>query len=192
VPTNKTLNAPSITLNNTPSRSLNGALVAALLLLAFGQSAAHAEIFKSIDKHGRVVYTDRPSPSSKNSAVELPSLNTQPPIQTTTATRRPAAEAAPTYTVQIVTPAEQAQIPMGQHQVPVSLQLTPPLSANHSVQLYLDGQPFGAPGHSAQLMLDNLHRGEHTLQAAVLDQQGKELNRSGSVLFYVQRPSALN
>jgi len=165
----------------------------ALLLITFGHSALHAEIFKSVDKHGKVVYTDRPAPSDKNSAVELPSLNTQPPIQTTrTASPRATEQGAPTYLIQIMTPSEQGQIPMGQHQVPVSLQLTPQLSANHSVQLYLDGQAFGPPSHSTQLILDNLHRGEHTLQAAVVDQQGKELNRSTSVLFYVQRRSVLN
>jgi len=190
VPTEQARNALSIPPLN---KALSMTLVTALLLITFGHSPLHAEIFKSVDKHGKVTFTDRPAPSDKNSAVELPSLNTQPPIQTTrTASPRATEQDAPTYLIQIMTPSEQGQIPMGQHQVPVSLQLTPQLSANHRVQLYLDGQPIGPPSHGTQLTLDNLHRGEHTLQAAVVDQQGKELNRSTSVLFYVQRRSVLN
>lgn len=180
-------------LKNTFERIATCYLPAFCVLAACSFEAAHAEIYKSVDKHGRVVYTDRPSPSDKNSAVELPVLNTQPPVQSTAKNpTRATDEAVPNYEVLIIAPANQSQIPMGQHQVPVNLQLTPQLGADHHVQLYLDGQPFGSPSRSPQLMLDNLHRGEHTLVAAVVDKQGKALKRSASVLFYVQRRTVLN
>ena len=177
------------------NRVIKHGLAAIFLLSIFGLGLAQAEIIKTIDENGRVTYTDNPAAKKSGRAekVELPTINTQPPIKNTAgAPRRDNDQAAPTYVVLITAPVDQSQIPMGQHQIPVNLKLTPPLSANHRVQLYLDGQPSGAPSHGTQLLLKNINRGEHTLTAAVIDQKGKELKRSPSVLLYIQRRSVLN
>jgi len=189
------MHSPLKALSTPLKRVIKHGLPAVFLLSTLSLGLAQAEIIKTIDENGRVTYTDNPAAKKSGRAekVELPTINTQPPIQNTAgAPRRDTDQAAPIYEVLITAPVDQSQIPMGQHQIPVSLKLTPPLSANHRVQLYLDGQPSGAPSHSTQLLLENINRGEHILTAAVIDQKGKELNRSPGVLLYIQRRSVLN
>ena len=66
------------------------------------------------------------------------------------------------------------------------MQLTPALRAKHAIVVSMDGQKVGE-GTSTQLTLQNLPRGTHTVQAAVVDAAGVELARTEMVTFHLQR-----
>ena len=53
---------------------------AVLLCFTLFGLAAHAEIYKTVDEHGNTVYTDNPGHNDKAEPVDLPELNTQPPV----------------------------------------------------------------------------------------------------------------
>jgi uncharacterized protein DUF4124 len=56
----------------TIKRSLALLAIAALLTVA----PAHAQVYKSVDEQGRVIYTDKPSEGAKK--IDLPSVTTMP------------------------------------------------------------------------------------------------------------------
>lgn len=163
------------------------ALFLCLTLLA--TTATAAGIYKTVDEHGRTVYTDTPLPNRPAKPVDLPELNTQPPV---TPIPRPAAKPAPEqieYQVTITAPTNGTQIPMGQHEIPVSLSISPELRSGAYVQILLNGTPFGPSFKGTSTVLTEVYRGEHQLQAVVYDQDGAELARSDSITLYVQRQS---
>ena len=71
----------------------------------------------------------------------------------------------------------------------VQLELQPALQAGHQVRLYFDGAARTVPGTSFQL--DEVYRGEHTIQAEVVDESGELQIRSEGHRFYVQQTSVV-
>ncbi len=71
----------------------------------------------------------------------------------------------------------------------VSLALEPGLQAGHRVRIYLDGTPRMVAGTSFQL--EEVFRGEHNLQAEIIDEAGQLMIRSQTKRFYVQQSSVL-
>ena len=70
------------------ARLPQSALLAAALLLAI---PASAQIYKTTDEHGNVVFTDSPPPG-EGEQVELPQTNTTPPPPVVAPIERPAPE----------------------------------------------------------------------------------------------------
>ena len=68
----------------------------------------------------------------------------------------------------------------------VSLRLSPGLQSGHSIEVMMDGQSIGA-GQGTSVTLADVDRGTHTVQAAVKDNEGKEVVRSNSVIFHLKR-----
>ncbi|GAB3108213.1 DUF4124 domain-containing protein [Aestuariicella hydrocarbonica] len=149
---------------------------------------AAAEIYKSVDEHGNVIYTDNPKGNNKVNTVELPPVNTQP---ATPVYQRPTQQPSQSteYQVTIHAPQDGAQIPTGQRDIPVSLNVSPQLKQGAYIQILLNGQVFGSDFHATQFTLQGVYRGEHHLQAVVISASGEELARSDSVTIYVHRAS---
>lgn len=160
-----------------------------LCLTLLTTAAASAAIYKTVDENGRTVYTDNPPANKPVEAVKLPELNTQPPVTTPSRPAEKAVAAPVQYRVSIAAPAEGTQIPMGQHEVPVSLDISPSLRDGAYVQILLNGEPFGPTFQGSHIVLTKVYRGEHQLQAAIYSAEGEELARSNSVTLYVQRQS---
>jgi len=163
---------------------------AVALVWASGLSAA---VYKSVDAQGNVVYTDEPSGDAK--PVKLPPLSTVPAPRYKSSTQSSAdlqqsAEAS-YQQISIVSPAEDATLRDNTGAVPVDVVLEPDLNsaANHRFRYYLDGRAQGKPTESGQISFQNLDRGAHTVEAAVVDSAGRELIRSSSVQFHLHRQS---
>jgi len=151
---------------------------------------ASAAIYQSVDKDGNVVFSDEPGTDAK--PVELPPLPTytapkhKPVSQPTPAS----GEQATTYeSLVIQQPAQDATLRDNTGMVSVSAALEPKLNsaAGHRFQFYLDGAAAGGPVTSPSFSFDNVDRGAHQVEVAVIDSSGNELKRSGSVRFYLHR-----
>ncbi len=169
-------------------------LLSRLLLfpLIFLSLPALAEIYKQVDERGNVTYTDTPSDRQETEKLDLPTLNTQPALPTPERVEpKQQQDDTPdvSYRVHINAPAEGTQVPMGQSEIPVSLSIQPGLKEGFSIQILLNGQPFGEEHFSNFLILRDVYRGEHQLEAIILDASGQEIARSDSVTIYVQRSS---
>ena len=156
--------------------------------------AVSAQIYRSVDEQGNVVFSDQPpAAGTEGEKVELPPVNTTPAPEPRP---DPAPEeeleeepAAPEYGVAITEPANETTIPMGPGNFSVSGVVRPSLAAGHLLQLKMDGEPWGEPQASPAWSLTNVFRGAHDITIAVVDGDGEQLATSEPVRVYVLRPS---
>jgi hypothetical protein len=162
-----------------------------LLLL---NPVADAAVYKTVDANGNVSYTDEPVGDQQ--PVALPPLSTVPPPRYNTVTKpadtHPDNELTAAYQkIVLAAPAPEETVRDNTGNVTVSALTEPVLdtTAGHRLQFFLDGQSEGKPTTSGRSLYQNLDRGTHTAEVAVVDASGRELGRSDSVRFYVHRQS---
>ena len=163
----------------------------ALLLISVTVTAT--EVYMSRDAQGNVIFSDQPSAGAQKHAVrELPSV---PALAPQISTQQPASVNEPTFSytsLSIITPTNGQTIPTGMAgNVDISGVLSPGLREADTLILLSNGSVL-RQGRQTSFQLQNLDRGEHTLQMVVRDKDGKTLISSNPVTLYVQRASVLN
>jgi len=167
-----------------------------LLALLLAPLATVAQIYRTVDEHGNVIFSDTPPEGAEAEEVELLPLNTAPPPvdrpDLEPEPEKPAKQpAAVRYEISIASPANETSIPMGPGNFSVTAAVTPSLRSGHTLQLFVDAEPWGGPQASPSWALTNVFRGAHDLTVAVLNAEGKQLTVSRPVRVYVFRPSVL-
>ncbi len=160
-------------------------LVLAVFLIA---SLSHAEIYKSTDEQGRVIYTDNPALGKKVDQVDLPPINTQPATRLSNKSPNQKSKKV-VYKVSISQPKQGTQIPTGQEALDLQVGVLPPPKSSYSLQAYLNGSPIGPSSKRQRWQLKALYRGEHQLTVNLIDDSGNVLASSDPVTIYVQRAS---
>jgi hypothetical protein len=164
--------------------------LSAILVLVCAPSLA--QIYKTTDAQGNVVYTDTPPGDSTSERVDLQPTNTlaPPPPKPEAAPSKPERAAAEPVVPQavITEPANETTIPMGGGNFTVAATVAPGLHGGQGLQLLIDGEPEGAVQPNATWNLMNVFRGAHDLVVQVVDSEGKVLSRSEPVRVYVLRP----
>ena len=146
-------------------------------------------VYSVTDEGGDVTFTETP-PLSGDSTIEKHSVKALNPAKPTQTTLAPADAEAPTrYDTRIVTPADNAAIPMGPGNVASQAAWNPRLAFGETLQLLLDGEPVGAPQQTPSLQLSNVYCGEQRLKVIRLDEDGAQLDASTASTVYVLRPS---
>ena len=163
-------------------------LLASLLATAASLAQAQAEVYKSRDAQGNVIFSDTSSESAK--AVTVPPTNTIPvvaaPARPAAAPPATGAAAAAGYALAIVTPVEGQTVFSATGTLEVGLSVTPALQPGHSLRLLLDGAPAGLP-QQGSLTLEGLGPGPHELQVQVMDGNGEIVQSSGTVTVQMRR-----
>jgi hypothetical protein len=151
-----------------------------------------AEIYKIVDEHGKVTFSDQPHPSAK--AVELPTANTTPAIEipvkkaTTQTTDTDPSEFSGYQSLSISHPSDQSIIPNGLVPLSVRVNISPSLQEGHMILLEVGADSF--TNAEGIFTLPRLTRGEHKLQASILDKQDQALKQSSTVTIFVYLPSS--
>ncbi|MDI5891082.1 DUF4124 domain-containing protein [Halomonas rhizosphaerae] len=182
----------------------------ALVILALGLSvslAAQAQtIYRTTDAQGNAVFTDNPERGGEE--VDLKPLTVVPGRGEVREAESPAvidggggeseggASAGPGQPFMpydsfgIRSPSQEETLPTGAAgNVQVILGIEPDLREDHRVRLLVDGRVSQSAMHTDTFMLNNLERGEHVLQAELLDASGAVRHRTSPVTLYVQRAS---
>ena len=153
--------------------------------------AAAQPVYKVTDEDGNVTFTDTP-PLDSEATVEEHSLHApnsaQPVVSSPETTEPVAAEPPSQFETKIVSPADNATIPMGPGNFSVQVSLSPRLEAGENLLLLMDGEPVGAPQRIPNWQLSNVYRGEHRLQVLRVDDEGAELDASNISTVFVMRP----
>jgi hypothetical protein len=163
-----------------------------LVLLA---ATAHAEVYKSTNADGEVIYSDVPSLGARR--MQMPELPTYTPVPLPVAPAAPAdatgAVDAGYSTMALDKPRNEESIRSNAGILNVAVSLEPALQSDrgHRVQFFLDGEPQGKPVARLSTSFMNVARGTHTLSAAVIDEGGASLITSAPVTFHLQRTSIL-
>jgi hypothetical protein len=175
----------------TVRRALLAATGAALL--AFAGAAGAVTVYKWVDSHGVIHYSDQPHPNAKK--LDIIGAQTYTPAPLPSAPSAPAASSAPSQpysSCRISSPKDQ-QMLMNAYQATAVVETSPGLRAGDHVQLFLDGKqlPAGSTGAGLQFTFP-VYRGQHSLEAVVEDSSGQIVCESSSVTFFVHQPSIQN
>ena len=171
-----------------------------ILLLVFCLAAVStsAQVYRSVDKNGNVIFSDKPAPNSKRIYV--------PPVQTITAPKpaaskkdaaTPGAGVAPEakvkqpkvvrYKLSIASPQHDQTIRQNDGMLAVSVSVQPPLQQGDLIQFSLNGQPAGKPSASPSTTLPFVDRGSHSIGAKIVSSTGATKATAKTVTVHLKR-----
>jgi hypothetical protein len=101
------------------------------------------------------------------------------------------AQAMANYDLSIVAPANDATVFSDSGNVTLQATVAPALAKGDQIEFLVDGQPAGAPTSALDVSLAGLPRGQHVVQARILDSTGNVGAVSTSSIFYVWQASTL-
>ena len=169
-----------------------GRVLVGALWLCFGAGLAAQPVYRVTDADGNVTFTDTPEGNGQVQ-VETQTVNptnTAKAVSTAPQISEASEPDAPVhYDTRIVTPAENATIPMGPGNFTAEAALSPAMKGDERLSLLLNGEPVGAPQRMPIWQLTNVYRGEHQLQVLRLTAAGRQLDASGQHTVYVMRPA---
>ncbi|MFT0211765.1 DUF4124 domain-containing protein [Pseudomonas sp. F1_0610] len=161
------------------------------LLLAISLPAT-AQIYRYKDAQGNTVFTDKLPPDAKVEQVEVAPINSIPapdkPVNTTN-NNPDDKNLAPGNTFSVFEigslPTEDA-IRANNGSFSFNVTTVPPLPPTISLQLLVDGEPYGAPVNTTSLSVTELDRGEHQLAVQALVGE-HVVQTSNTVTVFIQR-----
>lgn len=167
-------------------------LLGCLLAMAVQAQETRRELWTWKDANGVTQFSDRPVPGAKR--VELTGVTAPPtaaaaPAVAAPPTRAPAKAAVQYQLLEFLQPAQDETFFGADAAVTVRLRSDPDLAAGDRLVLALDGRRVDGRPDSYEYQLTDLPRGAHSLQAAIVDDQGNTKIRSESRVFHVQQPS---
>jgi hypothetical protein len=158
-----------------------------LILSLLSSSYVTAEIYKTVDKNGRITYSDVPPPNTDAKPIELKSINTTPPLRPEYDYTPPVAQSAPTYEVRLLAPVNGTTLLANERSVTISVGLNQELQNNDLLAYKIDGNILTKTTEPS-FTLNEPPRGEHSLTVDVINNQGKSLAQSDAVTLVVMRP----
>ena len=179
-------------LNTSTPRPLCRCLFwSALSVWSLCQYAAAQPVYKVTDENGNVTFTDTP-PLDSQATVEEHSIHApnsaQPVLSTPEIAQPEESENSIRFETSIVSPTDNATIPMGPGNFSVQVALSPRLGAGETLLLLLDDEPVGSPQRMPNWQLTNVYRGEHRLRVLRIDNEGAQLDASDINTVFVMRP----
>ncbi len=151
-------------------------LLGCLLALAVQAQETKRELWTWKDANGVTQFSDRPVPGAKK--VELTGVTAPPtaaaaPAVAAPPTRAPAKAAVQYQLLEFLQPAQDETFFGADAAVTVRLRSDPDLAAGDRLVLALDGRRVDGRPDSYEYQLTDLPRGAHSLQAAIVDDQGQ-------------------
>lgn len=162
----------------------------ALILVIFFSTNLAAEVYRSVDENGNVVFTDKPGPDSE--LIEIDDLQTiKPPPSRGSGYKPPKKAEAPYSAINILSPANDEAIRSDAGNVTINIEVKPTLRPRDNVVLYMDGKEIEL-GKAMAKAFSGLDRGTHQIRAAVKDPDGRIQHSSTSVSFHLLRNTVRN
>ena len=165
------------------------------LLGASAANAAETKIYKTVDKDGNVVFTDRP-PKNDDSVEEVKvaapntaDLGSVTP-QTDSSVGSQEAASSAYRSLRITSPGHDESVRGNTGDIEVIVDVRPKLRAEHELRLLVDGATEQV-GRQSRFVLSGVDRGTHTLQVEILHQTGEVLLASEPSSFHLQRYTEL-
>jgi Domain of unknown function (DUF4124)/Bacterial Ig domain len=164
-------------------------LVLASVLCSF-VALALADVYRKRDADGNIIFSDTPSEGAER--VKLKETTIVPSLRPTlklSPDNRPAVDDG-YESVAIASPANEGTL-RNTSTVTVSVATVPALRSDigHMVQFYVDGKAHGPASVETSITLEELPRGAHTLVAAIVTSDGREVARSAQSTFYLHKQS---
>lgn len=165
------------------------------LVLLLISLAVSAEVYRSVDKQGNVIFSDTPTDNAVKIELQESYVYT-PPVIIDLADEEPSPPALenemPDYGLMITAPSQNEAIRENSGDVTISSTIVPELNTERGDRLVftLDGNLKSAAQDSTSYTFTNVDRGSHIAVVSVVDKTGTVLKSSKSILFHLQRVSA--
>jgi len=158
----------------------------------------HAEIYRTVDSNGNVIFTDAPEDDNAEKVIVDVAPSYVPPtipafvVEEQDTSNQQTTAAVPKYKIKITSPTHDEMF-QNPETIAVTASISPALNEQRGDQVIfkLDGKQVGNKQNSLSTVLEGVYRGSHVLVVSVVDKSGKVLKSSKSVLFHVQRNSIL-
>lgn len=158
--------------------------------IALSAFASETKIYRWVTEDGQVIFSDQPIPGAK-------SIDLTAKVQNVAESNKPKTMPAPpppakrkVIQLAFLDFQDQATVHSAAGELTLTAQSDIPFGVTQTLQLLLDGKPYGKPQSGMQFKLSNLDRGEHKVQLQLLNTQGDVLTKSESITFYMHRPSS--
>ncbi len=161
------------------------AYVACLLPVSLGAQ----EVYKTITKEGKVVFSDTPQQNSEKVETEL--TNLQAPTQVSTQQYSSSKQKSSEYKVRLTSPKSGFKLGPSQRSLSMSVAVTPSLEVGYRVEFWIDGKRVRGPSKStsASYPMGIKMRGKHSVTAKIVNSSGKAVASSSSATIHVIRPN---
>ena len=181
---------------NSSTAGLLSKVLMAACLVAFAATAA-AQVYKTVDENGNVIYTDQP-PDPDAKPVELPGLSViesvKAPEPVESEDAAPGEEAVTDIRelrrgyrdFQITKPAQDEYVEGTGNMVTIAWDTRYALQPGMAVIISLDGTQL-EPTVSSAITVQQVDRGEHTVSARLVDSQLRVIADAAPVTFYVRQ-----
>ncbi|GAB4182710.1 MAG: DUF4124 domain-containing protein [Wenzhouxiangellaceae bacterium] len=155
------------------------------LLMSLG---ATAEIYKTVDENGNVIYTDqKPVPDAE--PLDLPELNVAEPHRPAPAPAEfPDDNGVDWSLFDISSPEPEENIWGTGNDLTVEISVPEELDRDMRIVIYLDGKAHDA-GQSLNYTIEQVDRGEHRLRAELLGRGDRRIARTESRVIYIKQYS---
>ncbi|MCL2915286.1 DUF4124 domain-containing protein [Shewanella corallii] len=157
-----------------------------LLILLLLSTPVGAAVYKWVDEHGNVHYSDTPVEGAQQIELKDNTHNTvvlPKPIRISEPTEVEAVQ----YQLQISTPEQEATVRNNNGDFSVSAMMTPEAPNGSRFQLMLDGKEWGSPRARPVFQLRGIDRGEHTIAVKALNAQGQTLTETEPRVIFLHR-----
>lgn len=162
--------------------------ITGIALFAAWSPSGFTEVYKQVDEHGKVIFSDSPAAGAEK--IHLAEPNTAVAVKPTAAklmTPATTDTATNSYnSLAITQPKDQGIIPNGLLAIQVSTAVSPRLLPGHQLQLSIDGKVHSTNRNG--FTINGMPRGEHQLQVAIIDSENTVLKQSAAITLFVYRP----
>lgn len=170
-----------------------------IIVLLAGSGFATAGVYRWVDENGQIHFSDKAKAGAeqiklKETSVYTPPAEIDPDAADQTKPDAGAADAninpdtvLEYEVISVVSPENNQVVRSTEGTVDISVELRPGLQPGHKIRVYLNGTQAAQDLETTQITLQNMDRGTHSLEVAVIDDKNNELKRSGAVSFHMLR-----
>lgn len=167
---------------------LNQTRLMITLIVSCLSFTAAAEVYKTVDKNGRVTYSDVPPADSSAKPVELKTINSLPKPPSVPVTAAPAPAPAQEYQVRLTAPANGTTLLASERSVEIVADLNgQSVTDGLLLSFKVDGNEIQKTGETS-ITFANPPPGEHKLSVDLVDEENHVLAQSEAVTLLVMRP----
>ena len=153
-----------------------------LLPLFFYIPILYGEVYKTVDKDGNIIFSDKPSSNSEE--IKLQELKTtetiKPSISSSSRKSRGENEEDLSYKKLFVSnPVDGSSVRSNSGNVSISIVLEPSLRSGHRILITMDGKEV-SKGSGKSASVTNIDRGTHTVGASVIDSSSNAIISASS------------
>lgn len=151
---------------------------------------AVADVYKTVDKQGRVTYTDVAPANVSARPIELKPVNSLPApevIPYASPVQQTAEKDMVGYQIQMLTPENGTTLMPGERSVKISVGLNQDLNEGDLLEYRMDNTLLVATRDMEYTLIEP-PRGEHSISVDVVDAAGNSLAQSAPVTLVVMRP----